>query len=115
MFLRSALAALFCVVQGGGAQAESWRFCVAANNQLHKVFVSELFASAAERAELEARLTRQLREQGETGFTPQCPLAGADRTEAINAQSEAINFNQALHYAISPLELGAGRSAAAAR
>jgi hypothetical protein len=88
----SALLILAGATVSSAAQAEDWRFCIAADYGAHRAFVSNLFDSDANRESLEDWFEGVLAERGITHIVAQCPIGGA-RHKAERAYAYAKEFN----------------------
>jgi hypothetical protein len=84
----------------------AWTFCVAAAPGSTDVWITDVFAAARDRERLEMDLKSYLKTQGVPGVVAQCPLPKDDKTEVVNAQFTAAEFNRtlghALHEVIAP-------------
>ena len=75
--------------------APRWTFCVAASKSGDEVWITGVFAAERGRDELEG-LFKALVERAGASADAQCPLPREDKTEAVNAQFEAEEFNRKL-------------------
>jgi hypothetical protein len=73
-----------------------WTFCVAASRSGADVWITDVFAAERDRVELESAFKAMLLRTGAGGADAQCPLPREDKTEAVNAQFEAEEFNRRL-------------------
>ena len=73
-----------------------WTFCVASSKNGADVWITEVFASERDRERLESAFKAMLERMGAAGADAQCPLPREDKTEAVNAQFEAEEFNRKL-------------------
>jgi hypothetical protein len=73
-----------------------WTFCVASSKGGADVWITDVFASARDRERLESAFKAMLERMGAAGADAQCPLPREDKTEAVNAQFEAEEFNRKL-------------------
>jgi hypothetical protein len=73
-----------------------WTFCVASSKSGADVWITEVFAAERSRAELESAFKAILERSGVAGADAQCPQPREDKTEAVNAQFEAEEFNRKL-------------------
>jgi hypothetical protein len=73
-----------------------WTFCVASSKSGADVWITEVFAAERDRVELENAFKVMLGRTGATGADAQCPMPRDDKTEAVNAQFEAEEFNRKL-------------------
>jgi hypothetical protein len=83
-----------CVPALAGAQPR-WTFCIAASKSGADVWITDVFAAERDREQLESAFRAMLER---TGARPdvQCPLPRENKTEAVNAQFEAEEFNRQL-------------------
>ncbi len=72
--------------------------------------ITDIFASPEESARLERRFEAYYRGRDGRALTFQCPRGYDDRTQALNAQTTALQFDQQMGFAVS--NLGAARVAA---
>ncbi len=77
-----------------------WIFCVAAAPNGKDVWITDVFAAARDRERLEGDLKGFLKGQGVAGAVAQCPLPKDDKTEVVNAQFTAAEFNRKLGHAL---------------
>jgi hypothetical protein len=73
-----------------------WTFCVASAKNGADVWITDVFASERDRERLESAFKAMLERMGAAGADAQCPLPREDKTEAVNAQFEAEEFNRKL-------------------
>jgi hypothetical protein len=73
-----------------------WTFCVAASKSGADVWITDVFAAEHDREQLESAFKAVLARAGAAGTDAQCPLPLQDRTEAVNAEFEAEEFNRRL-------------------
>jgi hypothetical protein len=73
-----------------------WTFCVAASKSGADVWITNVFAAERDREQLESAFKAMLVRAGAAGADAQCPLPREDKTEAVNAQFEAEEFNRKL-------------------
>ena len=78
------------------AASEMWIFCVASARGGADVWITDVFAATRDREKLERDVKAYLARQGATRVDAQCPAPVADKTEAINAQFDAVAFNRKL-------------------
>ncbi len=92
---------LALLLAGAPARASAaWTFCVAAAPSGKDVWISDVFATSRDRQRLEADLKSYLKAQGVAGAVAQCPLPRDDKTEVVNAQFTAAEFNRKLGAAL---------------
>jgi hypothetical protein len=72
-----------------------WTFCVASSKS-GDVWITDVFAAERDREQLESAFKAMLERKGGAGADAQCPLPREDKTEAVNAQFEAEEFNRKL-------------------
>lgn len=101
---RSLLALL--VVGAPASASASWTFCVAAKPGGRDVWITDVFAPSRDRGRLEGDLKAYLGARGVEGVVAQCPLPQDDKTDVVNAQFTAAEFNRklghALHEVVAP-------------
>ena len=73
-----------------------WTFCVASAKNGADVWITDVFASDRDRERLESVFKAMVELMGAAGADAQCPLPREDKTEAVNAQFEAEEFNRKL-------------------
>ncbi len=73
-----------------------WTFCVAASKSGADVWITDVFAAERDREQLESAFKALLGRMGAARADAQCPLPREDKTEAVNAQFEAEEFNRKL-------------------
>jgi hypothetical protein len=73
-----------------------WTFCVASSKSGADVWITEVFVAERDRVELENAFKTMLGRNGAVGADAQCPMPREDKTEAVNAQFEAEEFNRKL-------------------
>jgi len=79
---------------------DAWTFCVAAAPGGKDVWITDVFAANRDRERLEADLKAFLRTQGAPSAVAQCPLPQDDKTDVVNAQFTAAEFNRKLGHAL---------------
>jgi hypothetical protein len=94
--LSIALALLAFVGASPVAAGERWTFCVASMLGAKDVWISEVFPAGADRERLEAEFKDVLERQGSLRIVAQCPQPDADKTNVVNAQIAAEEFNRKL-------------------
>jgi hypothetical protein len=97
-----ALSILLATLLGASsAQASAgWTFCVGAAPGGKDVWITEVFVASRDRERLETDLKTYLKTQGAPGAVAQCPLPRDDKTEVVNAQFTAAEFNRKLGHAL---------------
>ena len=84
----------------------AWTFCVAAAPGSKDVWITDVFAASRDRDRLEGDLKSYLKALGVAGAVAQCPLPQDDKTNVVNAQFTASEFNRklghALHEVVAP-------------
>ncbi|WP_298352928.1 hypothetical protein [Rhodoblastus sp.] len=98
------------LVAAGAAKADEWRFCVGLAPDSHETVITDIFASPEESTRLERRFEAYYRGRNGRALTFQCPRGYSDRTQALNAQTTALQFDQQMGFAVS--NLAAARVAA---
>jgi hypothetical protein len=83
-----------------------WTFCVASSKSGADVWITEVFAAERDRVELENAFKAMLGRSGAMGADAQCPMPREDKTEAVNAQFEAEEFNRKLGAKLHPVVAG---------
>jgi hypothetical protein len=83
--------------------SQLWTFCVAAAPGGKEAWITDVFAAVRDRERLEADLKAFLRAQGVAGAIAQCPLPKDDKTEVVNAQFTAAEFNRKLGHTLHEL------------
>ena len=73
-----------------------WTFCVASSKSGADVWITEVFAAERNREQLESAFRTMVARMGGLGVDAQCPMPREDKTEAVNAQFEAEDFNRKL-------------------
>jgi hypothetical protein len=90
-----ALIAIAICVPALAEAAPRWTFCVAASKSGADVWITDVFAAVRDRVELEGAFKAMIERTGMRADA-QCPLPREDKTEAVNAQFEAEEFNRKL-------------------
>ena len=80
-----------------------WTFCVASSRSGADVWITEVFAAERDREQLESALRTMVARMGAVGADAQCPMPREDKTEAVNAQFEAEEFNLKLGAKLHPV------------
>jgi hypothetical protein len=75
--------------------APRWTFCVASSKSGADVWITDVFAAERDREQLE-RAFKAMLERRDPHADAQCPQPREDKTEAVNAQFEAEEFNRKL-------------------
>ena len=75
--------------------APRWTFCVATSKSGADVWITDVFAAERDRVELESAFKAMVERTGERADA-QCPQPREDKTEAVNAQFQAEEFNRKL-------------------
>jgi len=73
-----------------------WTFCVASSRSGADVWITGVFAAAHDREQLESAFKTLLGRSGAAGADAQCPEPREDKTEVVNAQFAAEEFNRKL-------------------
>jgi hypothetical protein len=90
-----ALAAIAVGLPALADAAPRWTFCVAASRSGADVWITGVFEAQRDRVELESAFRTMIQRTGARADA-QCPLPREDKTEAVNAQFEAEEFNRKL-------------------
>jgi hypothetical protein len=96
MRISIALAAIAIGLPAAAQAAPRWTFCVAASKSGADVWITDVFAAERDRVELENAFKAMIGRAGAAGADAQCPQPLKDKTEAVNAQFEAEQFNRRL-------------------
>jgi hypothetical protein len=96
MRISMALAAIALSLPELALAQPRWTFCVAASKNGADVWITDVFAAGRDRVALESAFQAMLGRAGAAGADAQCPEPRADKTEAVNAQFEAEEFNRRL-------------------
>ena len=92
----TALATIVVCLPGLALAQPRWTFCVAASKSGADVWITDVFAASHGRVELESAFKAALARAGAANADAQCPEPRADKTEAVNAEFEAEDFNRKL-------------------
>lgn len=104
MTLRArALAVVFGLLCPLAASADEWRFCVGVAPAAHEAIITDVFASSSESAQIEHRLESYFRSRRGKTLTFQCPRGATERYDALNAQTEALQFNRQMGFSVNGL------------
>jgi hypothetical protein len=93
MRISIALVAIAVCVPALALAQPRWTFCIAASKSGADVWITDVFAAERDREQLENAFRAMLERTGADG---QCPLPRENKTEAVNAQFEAEEFNRQL-------------------
>ena len=85
----------------GAASAEEWRFCVGVSPATHETVITDIFSSPAESAQIERRLEGHFRAHKGKSLTFQCPRGPEERYAALNAQTQALQFNRKMGFSVN--------------
>ena len=96
-------ACFFGLAAASPAQGQDWRFCVGIASAAHEAVITDVFVSSAESALLEHRFEAWFRAKKGRTLTFQCPRGSAERVEALNAQTAALQFNRQMGFSVSGL------------
>ncbi len=99
------LAIAACVPATAHAEPR-WTFCVGSSKRGADVWVTEVFAAERSRVEIERAFKATLERSGAAGADVQCPEPRADKTDAVNAQFEAEEFNRKLGATLHAVSAG---------
>ena len=86
--------------------APRWTFCVAASQSGAEVWITDVFAAERDRVELESAFKAMVERTGARADA-QCPQPREDKTEAVNAQFQAEEFNRKLGATLHAVLAGA--------
>ena len=95
MRLSIALVAIAIGLPALADAAPRWTFCVAASKSGADVWITDVFAAERDREQLETEFKAMVERNGPRADA-QCPQPRDDKTEAVNAQFEAEEFNRKL-------------------
>ena len=95
---RSLLALLLGAAPAPASAA--WTFCVAAAPGGKDIWITDVFAATRDRDRLEGDLKGYLKAMGVGGAVAQCPLPQDDKTDVVNAQFTAADFNRKLGHTL---------------
>ncbi|MCI4678687.1 hypothetical protein K9U39_07715 [Rhodoblastus acidophilus] len=98
-----ALAFPILLVFAGAADARDWRFCIGVAAASHETIITDIFSSPAEGGRLERRFEAYYRGRNGRALTFQCPRGYDDRVAALTAQTEALQFDRQMGFAVSNL------------
>jgi len=101
-----AWAAIGVCLPGLALAQPRWTFCVAASKSGADVWITDVFAASRDREQLESAFKAMLARAGASGADAQCPEPREDKTEAVNAEFEAEEFNRKLGVALHPAPAG---------
>lgn len=107
----AALAVALCLPAAAEA-APRWTFCIAASGGGSDAWISEVFMAEAPRERLEGAFRSAIGRLGVSRADVQCPEPQDDRTEAVNAQTDAEAFNREMGarlHAVPPADFPTGR------
>jgi hypothetical protein len=92
--------AVVALLASNPAAAEHWTFCVASALGGKDIWITDVFAAGADRERLEAEMKGFLEGRGEARVVAQCPQPRDDKTDVVNAQIVAEEFNRKLGAAL---------------
>ena len=90
------LAALAVCLPTAAFAQPRWTFCVAASKSGADVWITDVFLAERGREQLENAFRVMLARAGASDADAQCPEPRADKTEAVNAEFDAEEFNRKL-------------------
>ena len=90
-----ALAAIAIGLPALAEAAPRWTFCVASSKSGADVWITDVFVAERDRGQLESAFKAVVERMGARADA-QCPQPREDKTEAVNAQFEAEEFNRKL-------------------
>ena len=91
----TALAAIAVCLPALANPAPRWTFCVASSKSGADVWITGVFLAEQPRERLESAFKAMVERSG-VSADAQCPLPREDKTEAVNAQFDAEEFNRKL-------------------
>ncbi len=91
----TALVAIAVCLPALADPAPRWTFCVASSKSGADVWITGVFLAEQARGQLESAFKAMVERSGASADA-QCPLPREDKTEAVNAQFEAEEFNRKL-------------------
>jgi len=97
-----ALIAIAVCLPAAALAQPRWTFCVAASKSGADVWITDVFLAERNRVELESAFRAMLERKGAARPDTQCPLPVEDKTEAVNAEFEAEEFNRKLGATLHP-------------
>lgn len=83
-----------------------WTFCVGSSKSGADVWITDVFAAERSRVEIERAFEAILERSGAAGADVQCPEPRAVKTEAVNAEFEAEEFNRKLGATLHAVSAG---------
>ncbi|MBB5045809.1 hypothetical protein HNR60_000544 [Rhodopseudomonas rhenobacensis] len=89
---RGLLTAVWLAAAAGPASAADWRYCLAASDADHKVYVSAPFFTSDDWLRAETAFRDLLKRSHLENYTVQCPRSD-DESSLLAMQRHAINFN----------------------
>jgi hypothetical protein len=96
MRISLALIAIVVSLPAAALAQPRWTFCIASSKSGADVWITEVFVAERDRVELESAFKAMLGRNGAAGADAQCPMPREDKTEAVNSQFEAEEFNRKL-------------------
>ena len=106
MRISIALAAIMVSLPVLALAQPRWTFCVASSKSGAEVWITQVFAAERDREQLESAFKTRVENMGGLGADAQCPMPREDKTEAVNAQFEAEDFNRKLGATLHPVLAG---------
>jgi hypothetical protein len=85
--------ALLLALTAPAAAQERWTFCVGWASGVKDIWISDVIA-ASDRERLETAYKNYLEREGAAGVVAQCPKPSEDKTDVVNAQTSAEDFNR---------------------
>jgi hypothetical protein len=101
-----ALAAIVVSLPAVALAQPRWTFCVASSKSGADVWITEVFDAERDREQLESAFKTMVARLGGAGADAQCPMPREDKTEAVNAQFDAEDFNRKLGATLHPVLAG---------
>jgi hypothetical protein len=96
MRISIALVAIIVSLPAVALAQPRWTFCIASSKSGADVWITDVFAAERDRVALESAFKTTVERLGAAGADAQCPMPHEDKTEAVNAQFEAEEFNRRL-------------------
>jgi hypothetical protein len=98
-----ALLAIALIAPASALGAPRWTFCVASSRGGDDVWITDVFAAKRDRERLEGAFRSMVERLGRASANAQCPRPRDDKTEAMNARFDAVEFNRKLGAKLHPV------------
>jgi hypothetical protein len=95
------VSALLLVLAASPSRAGEWRFCVGFAPATHEAVITDVFDTSAESAQIEHRLEGYFRARRGKTLVFQCAQGAPERVAALNAQTQALQFDRVMGYSVS--------------